>query len=285
MEAGEEFVSASGVGEIARAAEQAGFAACYVTDHPFPDDRWLAAGGHHALDPFVALSFAASATTTLRVQTHALVLPYRNPLLVAHAAASLDALSGGRLILGVAAGYLAGEFRALGMDPERRNERLDQGIETLRRAWSGGFAGNTLRPRPAQQPGPPIWVGGNSRRAIRRAVEHGEGWLPFPNPAPLARHLRTAALESMDQLRERIAYARAHARAIGRAHPLEICFTPFELAMTERKTAAPSLLRERIGELRELGVTWLTVSLGGETRSAYAKEVEAFGRDVIAGLA
>lgn len=277
-------VEGGALGEIARAAEQAGFEAVYVTDHPLPDDRWLASGGHHALDPFVALSFAAAATTTLRLQTHVLVLPYRSPLLVAHAAASLDALSGGRLILGVAAGYLAGEFRALGVDPERRNDLLDEGIDALRRAWSGGVEGHTMRPLPVQQPGPPIWVGGNSRRAIRRAVERGDGWLPFPSPARSARYLRTAALETTDQLVERIAYSKAHARAIGREKPLEICFTPFELAMTQREALDPSQLCERFSALGELGVGWLTVSPAGDPQADYVKQLEAFGRDVISAF-
>ena len=277
-------IDGAGVGEVARAAEQAGFEACYVTDHPLPDDRWLASGGHHALDPFVALSFAAAATATLRVQTHVLVLPYRNPLLVAHAAASLDALSGGRLILGVAAGYLAGEFRALGVDPERRNQLLDEGIDALRRAWSGAIEGHTMRPQPAQPSGPPIWVGGNSRRAIRRAVERGDGWLPFPSPARSARFLRTAALENTDQLADRIAYARDYAGEIGREKPLEICFTPFELAMTQRQALDPAQLCERFRALGELGVGWLTVSPAGDSQDDYLKQVEAFGRDVISAL-
>ena len=77
--AGDEFVGARAISEMARAVEAAGFDACFVTDHPFPNDRWLASGGHHALDPFVALSFVAAATTTLRVQTNIVVLGYRNP--------------------------------------------------------------------------------------------------------------------------------------------------------------------------------------------------------------
>src|SRR5262249_783728 len=97
-----EFVTQSAVAEIARAAEDAGFHACYVTDHPFPPHRWLYGGGHHALDPFVALSFAAAATSTLRLQTHIMVLPYRNPFLTAKSVLSLDVLSRGRVILRLA---------------------------------------------------------------------------------------------------------------------------------------------------------------------------------------
>src|SRR5262245_9205805 len=120
-----EFVTGDAVMECARAAEAAGFDSCFVTDHPAPDAKWLAAGGHHALDPFVALSFAAAATTRIRVQTHILVLPYRNPLLTAKSVLSLDVLSQGRVILGVAAGYLKAEFFALGADFDERNALTD----------------------------------------------------------------------------------------------------------------------------------------------------------------
>jgi len=94
------FVSGEAVTQVATAAEAAGFAGVHVTDHPAGDARWLDAGGHHALDPFVALSFAAAATATLRVQTHIVVLPYRNPFLTAKSVLSLDVLSGGRLTFG-----------------------------------------------------------------------------------------------------------------------------------------------------------------------------------------
>src|SRR5581483_12168854 len=136
MDRAGEFATQKAVAEIASAAEGAGFDACFVTDHPFPPDRWLHGGGHHAMDPFVALSFAAAATERLRVQTHILVLPYRNPFLAAKSALSLDVLSGGRLILGVAAGYQRGEFAALGADFDGREEVSDQAIRAMKAAWA-----------------------------------------------------------------------------------------------------------------------------------------------------
>ena len=95
-----EFVTGDAVAEMSQAAEAAGFDAVYVTEHPLPEQGWMATGGHHALDPFVVLSFAGAATTRLRLQTHLCVLPYRNPFLTAKAVASLDALSGGRELAG-----------------------------------------------------------------------------------------------------------------------------------------------------------------------------------------
>ena len=288
---GQEFTSARGIAEIAAAAERAGFDACFVTDHPFPVQRWLDGGGHHALDPFVALSFAAAATTRIRLQTHILVLPYRNPFLAAKSALSLDVLSAGRLILGVAAGYLRGEFEALGADFENRNAVADEAIRAMKRAWTeddvqfegGSFRarGNTMRPRPAQRPHPPVWVGGNSRQAIRRAVELGEGWVPFPNPRAMAAYTRTAAIESRAELAARIELARSHARAIGRTAPLDICFS---LGEGEDDSQVPSAdrLAAEVRELAGLGVTWLAVGFAGETRAAYLDAIARFGERLAA---
>ncbi len=286
--AGAEFASFEGISEIARAAENAGYGAAFVTDHPFPVQRWLEGGGHHALDPFVALSFAAAATSRLRVQTNILVLPYRNPFLVAKAALTLDLLSQGRLTLGVAVGYLRGEFHALGADFEARNETADEVLLAMKRAWTEDDVhfkgrtfearGNTMRPRPVQQPHPPLWVGGNSRRAIRRAIEHGDGWIPFPNTPAMAPHTRTAVLESLDDLARRIALAREDAAAAGRTRPLEIAFS---LDAHTGDGLAAQAACDRVHRLADLGVTWLTVGFPAATRAEYLVKLERFARDVI----
>src|SRR3954453_17036336 len=115
-----ELVTGSGIATVAAAAETAGFHGFGFTDHPAPTQRWLEAGGHDALDPFVALGFAAAHTTTLRLVPNIVVLPYRNPFLVAKAGATLDRLSDGRFTLAVGAGYLKSEFAALGVSSEER---------------------------------------------------------------------------------------------------------------------------------------------------------------------
>ena len=112
--------------EVGACVEDAGFDAAYVTDHPAPTDPWLASGGHQTLDPFVGLSFIAAATQRILLQVHVLIAAYRNPFLSAKSIASLDVLSGGRVIAGVAAGYLEGEFEALGIDFASRNELTDE---------------------------------------------------------------------------------------------------------------------------------------------------------------
>ena len=263
-----EFVTQTAIAEIARAAEDAGYDACFVTDHPFPPHRWLYGGGHHALDPFVALSFAAAATSRLRLQTHILVLPYRNPFLVAKSVLSLDVLSGGRVILGVAAGYLKGEFAALGADFEARQEVSDEAIRAMKLAWAGddlsfegrGFKaiGNSMGFRPVQHPHPPIWVGGNSKAAMRRAVRH-DGWYPW---------LITAA-----DLPEQLEYLRSLPEFETRAAPFDVCMPLVPLAVDEQHrrradmTGRTTLGRDAqahvdaVGELAEIGVTWTSVAV------------------------
>ncbi len=106
-----DLVSGSGVAALAAAAETAGFAGFGFTDHPAPSQRWLDAGGHDAVDPFVAMAFAAAHTTTLRLVPNIVVLPYRNPFVVAKSGATLDVLSGGRFTLAVGVGYLKTRIR------------------------------------------------------------------------------------------------------------------------------------------------------------------------------
>jgi probable F420-dependent oxidoreductase len=280
-----EFVTGESVMACAAAAEAAGFDACFVTDHPAPDAKWLAGGGHHALDPFVALSFAAAATTRLRVQTHILVLPYRNPLLTAKSVLSLDVLSGGRVILGVAAGYLKPEFAALGVDFDERNELTDEAIDVMRRVWSEDeiavvgrhfrTRGTTMRPRPVQLPHPPIWIGGNSTGAIRRAAERGQGWVPFPNAGGTMPAVRTPALSSLEELERRVQILREHAAAIGRSDPIDVCFSPFA-------EGAGATLAE-LHTLEAMGVTWAVLHTPPvTTRAAWIDAVQRLGADVIA---
>lgn len=270
----DEFVTSDAVQEMAAAAEAAGFDACYVTDHPAADDQWLTGGGHHALEPFVALAFAAASTSTLRLQTHVYVAAYRNPFLAAKGVASLDALSGGRVILGVAAGYLRPEFGALGVDFDERNELLDECITVMRRVWTEDSVAAegrhfkarsvTMRPRPVSRPYPPIWIGGNSDRALRRAVELGEGWVPFPNPARAAKATKTPAITSLDDLVARLERARVHGEEIGRTAPLDICFAPFRLG-------------DEPEDYEAAGVTWLAVQFDRvTTRGAWLDRMSEY---------
>lgn len=286
VDAPDEFLSGRAIAEMAVHAEALGFESVYVTDHPAGDQQWLDTGGHHALDPFVVLSFAAGATSELRVQTHILVLPYRNPFLTAKNVLSLDVLSGGRLTLGVAAGYLRSEFNALGVDYDERNDLFDEALEVMKRALTEDAVaytgrhfrsrGTTMQPRPVQRPYPPIWVGGNSLRAMRRAVESADGWCPFPNPAATSPALKTPQLDSLDALGERLALAREHAAAVGRTEPFDVCFAPISFTTLGRGVDPVDIgaVREEIRAMGELGVTQVPVGLRAGTRAEWQERAE-----------
>ena len=293
IDCGEEFLAPGAIGELSAAAEAAGFAAVYTTEHPFPGDEWLAHGGHHALDPLVALSFAAAATSRILLHTNLFVPAYRNPFLAAKGIATLDVLSGGRTIIGLGAGYLEAEFDALGADFTGRNDRMDEALVAMEAAWSGesvtfsgtGYraAGNTMLPRPRQRPRPPLWIGGNSRRAIRRAVESADGWCPFPTPAKYATRTRTAPLESAADLAVALDYARGHAASVGRTEPLTVCFIPDGLSMGARPVDEDRVITS-IRELESIGVTWVSVALPGDTRVDQLAAIERFGTGVLGHL-
>jgi probable F420-dependent oxidoreductase len=285
VDTGEEFVSGAAIVELSQAAEAAGFDAVFVTDHPAPSTEWLKGGGHHTLDPFVALGFAAAVTSTLRLQTNLFVAAYRHPLLGAKLVASLDALSGGRVILGVGAGYLEAEFEAVGADFANRNDVLDETIATMRRAWTGEDTdGVTSLPRPAQLPGPPVWIGGNSKRAIRRVVEMGQGWVPMPSPKHAAETLHTPGMESVEDLRARITIMTDLAAEAGRTEPIDIAYMPSGLDMFARASPEPASVLDEIQVLADMGVTWATVTLPGKKRADLLREIDRFGAEIIAKM-
>lgn len=288
IHAGAEFIGQAAIAEMARTAEAAGFDACHVTDHPVPTGRWLEHGGHHAQDPFVMLALAGMATTTIRLNTAIVVLPYRNPFITARAVSSLDAFTNGRVTLGVGAGYLKAEYRALGVPFEDRNDLTDEYLRAILAAWSGDeftFAGtgyealgNRILPRPVQTPHPPVWVGGNSKRAIRRAVDLGDGWAPFAASGLLAQTARTVAMEGDSALPESLNYLREYVQKQGRTAPLAIIGDGFG---SPRGRGAGQVVDE-IGRLAELGMSWVTVSVDGATRAEWCDNVRRYAEDVAA---
>ncbi|MBT4520323.1 MAG: LLM class F420-dependent oxidoreductase [Halieaceae bacterium] len=294
VEAGTEFCTQDAIAIMARQVEEAGFEACYVTEHPFPSDSWLERGGHHAMDPFVSLTAAAMATEHLRLHSNILVLPYRNPFITAKAVASLDLLSGGRVIMGVAAGYLKGEYQAVGAKFDTRNDAVDEALLAIKQAWSGQSVqfkgrsfeatGNTMLPAPLQKPHPPIWVGGNSKLAIRRTVELADGWSPFPVSKQAAGRTNAPTLDSLEALGEKIDYLKNYAEQIGRTKPVDICFVPFGHGMNSKQPLEPELFIEQIEGLRAIGVNWLAVGMHAKTRAQYCEWVQWFGSEVIARL-
>jgi probable F420-dependent oxidoreductase len=279
------------IADFSKRLERAGFDGASVTDHPCPTGRWLDAGGHFAHDPFIELSFVAAATRRLKLQTGILVLPYRNPFITARAVATLDVLSGGRVILGVGAGYMKGEYKALGVDFERRNDIMDEYLKALKAAWTAdeftfegtGYQalGNRILPRPIQQPHPPLWIGGNSKRAIRRAAELGDAWYPFFTPAAVSATSRTAALTDEVGLADGMQYLRAHCETIGRQQLPEVHLGG--LALPPGPWSAQKVL-DAIGKFAELGVLGVGVPLQGKSVSEWLESIDRYGSDVISKL-
>jgi len=290
-DAAEEFVRPEAIAEICAVVDRAGFNAVLVTDHPCPTGRWLDAGGHHAPDPFVMLSLIAAVTTRVRLQTGILVLPYRNPFITARAVATLDVFSGGRVTLSVGAGYLKGEYRALGVDFDSRNDITDEYILAMKAAWGNDeftfkgstyeAPGNRILPRPLQQPNPPIYIGGNSKRAIRRAVELADGWNPFFTSAQVSSTSRTTAMTNEMDLAEGIAYMRAHCDKIGREALPEIVLASITQSGED---ASPQQLVDKLGRYAELGVTTAATDFHVATRAEWCEQAERFDEQVIAKL-
>lgn len=179
---------------LAQTVEELRFDSAWVSEHVF-HVGYLAdrLGGRPYYSPLPVLSAVAALTSRIRLGTSVLVLPYHQPALLAKNLATLDVLSDGRLTVGVGAGVLREEFEALGADYTARGAVTDEAIAILVELWtnpepafSGRFhhlSGLRLSPRPVQRPHPPIWVGGSSRAAIRRAALLGNGWHLFRQPA------------------------------------------------------------------------------------------------------
>ena len=288
-----ELVDGAGVAAVAAAAESAGFGGFGFTDHPAPTEKWLQAGGHDSLDPFVAMGFAAAHTTTLRLIPNVVVLPYRNPFLVAKAGATLALLSGGRFTLAVGVGYMKREFAALGVDFDERAELVEEALQVIRAIWTTDdvsfegkhftASGITAHPRPASPP--PIWIGGNTAAARRRVTAYGDGWCPFPAPAVLAQSARTASLESLADLKTGIDDLRSRLEAAGRdPGTVDITFSCAEGGVPGHDGFDAGAYLDGVARLAELGVTWIQVQVPGDTLAHAIEAIEQFGEQVISKL-
>lgn len=182
-----------GIVETACKAEQLGFDAVLVNDH-------IIVGGPASIieswgntyDPLIVLSYVAARTTRIRLGLSVLIMPYRNPIATAKMIATLDQMSGGRVIAGVGSGWNEAEFAALGVPFQERGPRTDEYLRLWQACWSPSetsfhgrffdFEGMYISPKPVQQPHPPIWIGGSSRPSLRRAAAFAQVWQPTPTP-------------------------------------------------------------------------------------------------------
>ncbi len=254
--------SSQAIIEVAQRAETLGFDSVWALDrllwplqpkskYPGNPRGQLPTVMQNTYDPLTVLTFVAALTQKVLLGTSVLVAPYRSPLVVAKMGATLDILSGGRFILGVGVGWSADEFTASGQSFLERQQQTDEFLRVLHELWTAkepSFEGNYYRvpksiflPQPLQKPRPPIWIGGNTRRALRRAAELGDGWHPTNRLSP------SVLAEEMKYLRELAQKAGRNEDAIG---------------LTLRWNAVPALtdkfavekVAQRLREYKEAGV-------------------------------
>jgi len=234
---------------VAEAAEELGFHSVWAGDHlalprqpstPYPYGGMMLDAETSLLEPFTVLAAVAGRTSRVRLGLGVVVAPYRHPVLSAKLIATLDALSGGRVIVGVGTGWLPEEFAAVGASFASRGAATDACLAAWERAFtSGELDGMTLLPRPVQQPRPPIWVGGNATAAMRRAARFADGWdAPYADPASLG--------EGLSRL-ERVCEAEGRARST--------------LGVSVRGLAADAVSASTVESYAALGVTDLGVML------------------------
>jgi probable F420-dependent oxidoreductase len=271
-------VCASGqtAAQIARAAEAVGFESVWTAEHvvlpdpqtppsPMPPETPF-------LDPAVALTLVAAHTQRVRLGTGIIILPQRNPLVLAKELASVDVVSGGRLIFGLGIGYLKAEFDALGAPFEHKGARAIEYLEAMLALWTSdkpayhgrfvSFAGIQALPRPVQTPHPPVIIGGQTPQAYRRAATHANGWFGFAlDPAGTAgclADLRTALAEQ------------SRPSALG---PLEISITP-----------RGPLDLDTVKRFADMGVHRLIPYWPFPNEAALRDRIARFGDEVIAKL-
>lgn len=284
-----EFLEKKNLVRFATTLERSGFDGLGFTDHPAPTDRWLRAGGHDALDPFAALAFVAAVTDHVRLIPNVVVLPYRNPFIIAKAVATIDALSGGRFTLAVGTGYLKGEYKALGVDFEDRNAIFDETIEVLRGVWAeDDFSyeglnfvahGQTANPQPGHVP---IWIGGNSKLSRRRVAQKANGWVPFPAPRGIATTTKTPPLETVDDLAEMLDYLWRHVDEAGRDRAdIDVSFGSSAGGSPASDDFDAAAHLEGLAELAALGVNWSGVTVPGDSVDHAIETLERYGELVI----
>jgi probable F420-dependent oxidoreductase len=293
-------VGPDGIVEIARAARAAGLASVWVSDHVVMPATTRArypfapSGSFHFPptvprgEALVTLAFAAAAAPGLQLGISALILPQRNPVLAAKQLATLDVLSGGGLLVALGAGWLEEEFVALDAPPfAERGAVLDEYVDLLRALWSGecvSFQGRYYQvdqiyalPRPVQRPAPPLWIGGHSRRALRRAARRGDGWhAAFLGPEAFGR--------AVEQLRE-------EAARVGRPLDELTLSLRCRLAVQEavdgppdnELVGPPPVLAERLRAYERAGARHvvLTVGSSAEPPATILHHLERFATEVL----
>jgi probable F420-dependent oxidoreductase len=273
-------------------AEDLGYDSVWVSDHVVAPNANVANFGEAIFDPFVTLSVAAGATRRVKLGTTVLIVPYRNAVVTAKMVSSLDALSDGRVILGIGAGWLAAESAMLGVPFAERGAMTDEHLRAMQELWTSDepafagkytqFSGLVFEPKPLQRPHPPIWVGGHSRAALRRTVVFGAAWHPINRPPEEIR----AGRSELERL----------ARAAGRTVPritlrndvrvLAPGRGPLSSTHAGRALAGdPAAIVDQIRELAACGVEHLVLEFLSEDEAELGAQMRAFADQVRPALA
>jgi probable F420-dependent oxidoreductase len=268
--------------DIARAADRAGFAYIATCDHVAIPRRLAPAMSTVWYDPVATLAYLAAATERVRLLSHVAVVGLRHPLVTAKQYATLDHLSGGRLILGVGAGHVQEEFETLGFDFRQRGAVLDECLDALRACLGPeefpehhgklyDFEGLGQRPRPAQ-PQVPLWVGGSSPAAVRRAALKGDGWLPQGDP----RDRLPAQIARIRELRR----GKQGPFTIGAiVEPLYVGRPTWEVGR-RTLTGGPEQLAESLRAYGEMGVDQIQVRFRSRGSGELVDQITEFGTEV-----
>jgi probable F420-dependent oxidoreductase len=270
---------------IARAADRAGFHYVAVCDHvaiPRPLDEKMSTSWW---DTVATLGYLAAMTERVHLMSHVYVLPYRHPLMAAKSFLTLDELSGGRAILGVGAGHVQGEFELLGVDFDERGRLLDDSIDVVRAAFTDEYpaidtpsyhvADAGLRPRGGQVGGPPIWVGGSSQPALRRAADKGDGWLPQGPPEGGMKK----AIAWLRERRERNGRA-DQPFAIGAMSEILYLGDPWFETGPQHLTGDPGPMAERLRRYRGVGADQIQVRFRSRSSAELSDQIDRFGVEV-----
>jgi probable F420-dependent oxidoreductase len=274
-------------------AEQLGYDSVWVSDHVVVPHANVVNFGETIFDPLVTLGVVAGATRRVRLGTTVLIVPYRNAVVTAKMISSLDALSGGRVIFGVGAGWVAAESAMLGVPFAERGAMTDEYLHAMRELWTSPapafsgkytqFSGLVFEPKPLQKPHPPIWVGGHSRAALRRAAELGAAWHPINRPPA---ELRSGRLElaRLSQARGRSTppalTLRNDVRVLRSGEPV-----PASAHAGRVLAGDPAALVDQISELADCGVEHLVLEFLARDREDLDEQMKTFAERVRPRLA
>jgi probable F420-dependent oxidoreductase len=269
-------------------AEELGYESVWVSDHVVVPSANVVNFGETVFDPLVTLAVVAGATQRVQLGTTVLIVPYRNAVVTAKMVASLDALSGGRVVLGIGAGWVAAESAMLGVPFKERGAMTDEYLRAMRELWTSprpSFTGTytqfgdlVFEPKPLQKPHPPIWVGGHSRAALRRAAEVGAAWHPINRPPA---ELRSGRLEL---LRLAQGHGRREAPALTLRNDLRILRPGEDVPASAHAgrviAGEPPAIVDQLAELADCGVEHLVVEFLAADGADLEAQMTAFAERV-----